>query len=331
MENPAEISEPLAAPRPKRHRWLMPTIKLGIVAIIAWGVHRTIASGLHELGEHPFHVDPAWLVACGGLYLLALLPASLFWRHVLRTLGQDVGIAETVRAYYVGNIGKYVPGKALVIILRAGLIRSHRVDTSVATVSIFVETLTLMASGSCLAAVTLAVWHPEHGWYAVAALGMMLVVGLPTLPPIFRWVLHWTNRTRATTVPRAQLQRLGYATLAVGWLAGCATWTLMALSQWASLRALGADTHLLTDLPLCVSIVTLSTVAGFLSFIPGGFGVRDIVMTQIAAPRFGPANGLASALLVRLTWLVAELGISAILYLIPWGPRATPPTGDDNG
>ena len=233
-------------------------------------------------------------------------------------------------AYYVGNIGKYVPGKALVIILRAGLIRSHRVDTSVATVSIFVETLTLMASGSCLAAVTLLVWHPEHWWYAVAALGMMLVVGLPTVPPIFRWVLHWTNRTRATTVPRSQLQRLGYATLAVGWLAGCTTWTLMALSQWASLRALGVDTQLLTDLPLCVSIVTLSTVAGFLSFIPGGFGVRDIVMTQIAAPRFGPANGLASALLVRLTWLVAELGISAILYLIPWGPRATPPTDGDH-
>ena len=59
---------------------------------------------------------------------------------------------ETTRAYYVGHLGKYVPGKALVVIIRTGLISGPRVDTTVAAVSIFIETLTMMAVGAFLAA-----------------------------------------------------------------------------------------------------------------------------------------------------------------------------------
>jgi uncharacterized membrane protein YbhN (UPF0104 family) len=59
-------------------------------------------------------------------------------------------------------------------------------------------------------------------------------------------------------------------------------------------------------------------VLGFLSFIPGGFGVREMVLLPLLAPAFGEAGALVAAILLRLEWLVSELLVSSILY---WGVR----------
>jgi uncharacterized membrane protein YbhN (UPF0104 family) len=74
---------------------------------------------------------------------------------------------------------------------------------------------------------------------------------------------------------------------------------------------------LLQDLPRYTASVSLATVAGFVSFIPGGLGVRDAVLMEVLALGFAEdaaATALVSAVLLRLVWLVAELAISAILY-----------------
>ena len=48
--------------------------------------------------------------ASGALSLAAMFPSVLFWRRVLRVLGQNVGLLKAARAYYIGHLGKYVPG-----------------------------------------------------------------------------------------------------------------------------------------------------------------------------------------------------------------------------
>lgn len=62
--------------------------------------------------------------------------------------------------------------------------------------------------------------------------------------------------------------------------------------------------------------ITLATVAGFLSFVPGGAVVREAVLTELMVPHLGDAVALLSAILLRLVWLVAELVISGILYIV---------------
>ena len=57
----------------------------------------------------------SWIVLCAGLYLLSLLPEGVFWRKALVDLGQNVSWTNSLAAYYIGHLGKYVPGKAMVI------------------------------------------------------------------------------------------------------------------------------------------------------------------------------------------------------------------------
>jgi uncharacterized membrane protein YbhN (UPF0104 family) len=308
--------------RSRRTKWLLLALKLLIVALVVWFVRGTLLKAWQQIGEHRWSLDPAWLGAAGGLYLLGLLPAGLFWCRVLRVLGQEAGLGETLRAYFIGHLGKYVPGKAMVVVLRAGLVRSHRVDTTVAAASVFFETLTMMAVGACLAAGILAVRLREERLMFWVAIGLMAVAGLPTVPPVFKSLAGLSTRLAGKGQPhpatQAGLAKLGYGTLALGWACMGLSWVILGLSLWATLRAMGIDQFgPWAHLSSYTASVALAMVAGFLSLIPGGLGVRDLILVQLIERlcEVGAAEAAVAAALLRLVWLVAELLISGILYV----------------
>jgi len=327
MQPPNDTPSP--GPQPRRaawKRWLLPLVKLLVVVAVIYGVRRTLLAGLDQLGQTSWSVRPGWLVLSGLIYLVSVLPAGVFWHRVLRAMGQDARLGETLRAYYVGHIGKYVPGRALVIILRAGLISSHRVDPVVAGVSVFVETLTLMSVGAFLAAAILPLWFRDMGWLALVALGLMLAAGLPTLPPVFRFLLRMTPVVRRGGVRLESLSKLRFSTLLFGWISMGGGWFLNGTSLWAVMRAIDApNVDLVGQLPLFAASVALATVVGFVSMIPGGALVREAALVPVLARDFGPGPALAATILLRLVFLVTEVLNSGILYCVgPRPPRSQP-------
>ena len=306
-------------------RWLLPLLKLAIVGLLAWFMSDTIRQGLEQIEREKVTLDAGWLVASGVLYLLGQLPSGLYWHRVLNRLGQAARLGETLCAYYIGHLGKYVPGKALVIILRTGLIRSERVDTAVAAVSVFVETLTLMAVGAALSAAIIAVEFRENWKLLAVSVGLLFAAGVPTLPPIFRRVIRLFRVGRANPRVLPLLDRLDYGTLALGWVEITVGWIVMGVSLWATLRGMGVELELLPNLPLLIAAVALAIVAGFASLIPGGAVVRELVLTELLTQLPGVSKGqaLLSAVVLRLVTLVAEAGISAILWFMASSPKET--------
>jgi hypothetical protein len=329
--------------------WFVIALKLAIVALLVWGVRRTLVDAYQQLQRHPLRLQPVWLVASGALYLLGMLPSAMFWHRLLRVLGQKVRLQQAIRAYYIGHLGKYVPGKALVVVLRAGMVRGTEVNTTVAAVTVFIETLTMMASGSFVAAALIALLFGQHWQYAALAVCFMLAAGLPTLPPVFRRIIRLTKIGRANPTALAQqsvekgdsrlaanqksrrnrvvarsqspfstgcqFEQIDYRTLLVGWLATGLGWFVMGLSLTATLRGMGQESPTwIGGWPLVTMVVAVSVVAGFMSFIPGGLVVRDVVLAELIKPRLGSETAVASALVLRLVWLAAELAISAVLY-----------------
>ena len=303
----------------RRKRWLFAAIKLLIVVIVLWCVRRTLVDGREKLGEYRWRFDIWWLAAAGGLYLLGTLFSGIFWHRALRALGQDVRLPHALRAYYIGHLGKYVPGKAMVVVLRAGLVRGEGVDTALAAAGVFFETLTMMAVGAFMSAAIVAIWFHEQTLLFCAALAVMLVAGLPTLPPVFRRLVRLVGVGRANPAIAEKLANLGYRVMFTGWVLTSLGWVVLGMSLWAVLMSLGAvDSNPFARLHIYTAVVTLATVAGFVSFVPAGVVVREVVLAVLLAPYLGPAGeavGSVSAILLRLVWLVAELVISGILYL----------------
>ena len=303
-------------PAKRRRHWLLIAVKLVIVVVVVWFIRSTIVTGWAELEKSPPHVDLRWLAAAGGLYLLGTLFSGIFWHRVLRALGQNVGFWTALRAFYIGHLGKYVPGKALVVILRAGLIRGPGVDGSLAVVSIFFETLTMMSVGALLAAAIMVIWFREQPVLLWASLVVLAVAGLPTFPPMFRRLVRLIGLGRLKPGMLEKLDGLGYGIVLLGWALNVIGWAILGLSYWAVLWALGGESgNPLAQLHLYTAGVSLAVVAGFVSFVPGGAVVREAVLTQLMAPRVGDAVALAGAVLLRLAWLAAELIAAGVLSI----------------
>jgi glycosyltransferase 2 family protein len=298
-------------------KWLFVAIKLAVAALLIWGVRRTAAQAVDELHERPLRLSPGWLVAAAGFYLAAMLPSAFFWQRVMRAMGQRPGYFAALRAFAIGHLGKYVPGKALVVVLRAGFVRGPAVSATAAAVGVFVETLTMMASGSFIAAALIAINYHQHLLYAAIAILFMLASGLPTLPPVFKRLIRLTRVGRADPEAAADIERIHYRTLVIGWMASGVSWILMGFSLIAVLRGMDRDSLAwINGLPLATMSVCASVVLGFMSFIPGGLVVRDVVIAELIRPALGAEVAVVSAILLRLVWLTTELAAAGTFYLI---------------
>jgi uncharacterized membrane protein YbhN (UPF0104 family) len=307
-------------------RWLVGGLKLALMAVLCWFIYTAFASGRETLQDHTWTLEPAWLVFSGALYLAGMFPAAVYWYVVLVKAGQHVGFGESIRAYYISQLGKYVPGKWMVILLRRTLLRDPRVETTVVAASVFFETLSMLAVGAAISALVLLVWHPRQQLLIATAVGSSLLLGIPTVPSVFQWLIHVLRVGKLNPTAGAKFRRLGAGTITIGWLSMAAGWLVQGMALWATLRALSAtNAGPLGELSLHTTAVALGVVAGFLSQIPGGLAVREWVSGELMVPQYGAAIGMISAVVFRLVLLVSELVISTILYFGGWR-RGTKPT-----
>jgi hypothetical protein len=352
--------------RPKWKKWLLPAVKLAILTLIVAFLGATLHREWKGINEYPWTPRFEWFLPAALLYLVTLLPEGLLWYRVMTGLGQQPGFYATMRAYYIGHLGKYVPGKAMVPLIRVGMIRGPRVDTAISVAGVFIGTLNNVAVGGLVSAGCMAVyfWNDPTGRiYVILALAIMLVAGLPILPPVFVRLARFFIRLAAWTkmgkfFPRMveklqdvqeDLQGLGNGPIVRSWGPMVIGWVLLGLSYWATLRGMGIEVPL-DQLPRLTGATSLAMVAGFMAFvIPAGVGVREFAMTLLMRAYFLDAMGpditrlaemmdksplqvattmaVTSAVVLRIVQVVAETAFSGILYGVrPRGVDRPPET-----
>ena len=138
------------------------------------------------------------------------------------------------------------------------------------TVVVFFETLTNMAVGAFVGFVNLLPSVQDRALqpFLLAALVMFVLTGLPTLPPVFKLLLHVMGLKKVNPSAVARLHRIGMPVLVTGWITQAAGWWLQGLGLWATLAALGQE-QTLADWPRCTVAAALSVVAG-LALLPAG-------------------------------------------------------------
>ncbi|HUY32263.1 MAG TPA: lysylphosphatidylglycerol synthase domain-containing protein [Pirellulales bacterium] len=311
---------------PTIRKWLFPAAKLCLVALVAWGIHRTAWSAWETLQDkhwNPSPLWPAWLVLAAGLSVLGMLPPGLFWHRLLVMLGQPAQRGEALRAYYIGHLGKYAPGKAMVIVLRAGLLRAGGTTATAATVAVFYETLTTMSAGMFWTLAILALRFPGEWKWTLSAAGLLAVVATPTVPCIFRRLARLSGAGKFDPSAAERLGQLGFGTVGAAWAVLGVGWLLQGAALWATLAAGGYTSSLATfdQVLICTAAMALAVVGGFLSFVPGGFVVREALLLELLGPRFGLAGALVAAVLVRLVGIAGELVVAGVLWW--FAPRGT--------
>jgi uncharacterized membrane protein YbhN (UPF0104 family) len=327
-----------------------------IKAVLAVAILAAVSRRFYlDLRGHPGLWDrplkPSWLVLAGGLYLLGLGFSVLFWYRLLRSIGQNPPFLQAVRAYYLGQMGKYVPGKAYALVLRADLARGPGVRAGLAGLTAFYEVLVTMAGGVVVAAwLSLLLFPPatvpldwprlrnlicgeatgaglDRNLAVALALLLLAPLLLTILPPVFNRLAHHLSlpfRDAADLLPR-----LSFRSLLEGLLLTGAGWLCLGASLGSVLRGMYPDLPAWDWIAWGRITATIGVVyvAGFLVLIaPGGLGVREYflmvflaatpgLLPEQAGDRTTEAEWVATVL--RVTWTAAELVMVALVWRLP--------------
>ena len=284
--------------------------------ILLYAAGRQIVAELRKLHGREISFDLTLLFVGALLYAAAMSCFAAFWRQTALGMGGHPGSMEVQRAYFASQLGKYIPGKAWVILIRCALLDNQSTTTPVIIASTFYETLAMMAAGSALAVVALlAVGDAQPAMFALAA-GLTAGLLLAVLPPVFGRLTTWTARSfqKAGSIPIATIT---YATWFQAFRYCIPGWMAMGLSLLLIAGSLGISMFSLPGFLLACGSIALAVVGGFaVLIVPAGLGVREWVMMQTLGPSIGISNAVLIAILARITHVSVELFVAGCLYLL---------------
>lgn len=281
------------------------------VAVALWRNWDQVRGDIGRIGGGP-------LTAALALSLLSPFLTVLGWRVLLADVGTRLHLAPASGVFFVGQLGKYLPGSVWSVLVQAemaarlGVPRSRTAVVGLLTMAL--SALTGMIVG--LPALPALVTRSETGvpwWALLVAIAVLLVLLWPPL-------VNRAVRTLLRRLRRAPLEHdLSTAAVLLSATWFTLSWLTGGLAVWAMARALapaGADeSHLLL---MAVSGYLLAAGIGMLSIVvPAGVGVRDGVLVLLLATAMPVAAAGAVVVVARFLTVVADVAWAGAGWL--WG------------
>lgn len=310
----------LGAGRSPVVRWLVGGVA---VALAVWAV----ATERDEVADAVRRLDPPWIAAAAVATVLNVLLAGMVWRTVLADLGSPVPIPVAARIFFVGQLGKYVPGSVWPIVMQAELGRDHRVPRSrtvtATTISI------LLSVTSALLVVLLAlpfdskVVPDGFSWAVVLVVPLLVVLHPGVLRRLLDRALRMAGREplERVTSPRGTALATVFA---------LTSWICSGLQVYALAVSLGAPRGPHT-LALAIGGYSLAWAVGFLVVIaPAGAGAREVALAAVLAPVLDSGGAIVVVVLMsRVLFTLVDLAVAGAGLAAGHRHRVEPPAAKD--
>ncbi|NUR86257.1 MAG: UPF0104 family protein [Nonomuraea sp.] len=266
-------------------------LRYGFLAVAlafgAWAVAREwdeVVAGFARL---------SWPALAGSLVAVvaALLGAMLTWRTLLADLGSPLPLRPAAKVFFVGQLGKYIPGAVWPVLAQMEMGRDLGVPRPRSAAVFFLMMPIQIATGLLVTLVTLG-WD-RFGWLLL--LIPLLLVLLE--PKVINAVIGFGLRKLKREPLERPLTRRGMLT-ALGW----------ALAGWV---AYGVHFFFIAPqggLVFAIGAFALSWCLGIMTFVvPAGAGVREVVMVAVLAPVLDSGAAIAVALCSRIVIVAGDL------------------------
>lgn len=291
-----------------RRRVLTVVASVALVGGLAVAVARTWGSVQHDLSR----LDVGSAVGAALALLAGLVGSLLGWRALLHGLGSDLPVPAAARVFFVGQLGKYVPGSLWPVLAQMemgkalGVPRARMGAASLIAVLLSVATglLAGLVTGSQLPGISL----PAGVLALIAAVPLVVLL---VRPQLVSWGLRLLQRAIRRPSEEGEVAA-GAMRAAIGW--AVVTTGCNGVHAWLLARSLGAHgPHLLL---VVTGAFALAQTGGILAIlVPAGAAVREgLLVGLLAGVMSGPA-ALALALVSRLLVILTD-GLAAGLALL---------------
>jgi uncharacterized membrane protein YbhN (UPF0104 family) len=258
------------------------------------------------------HIRWRYVAIASGFYSAGILLGGVVLQSSLRALGQPAGWLTTFAAQIIGHLGKYIPGKAAVVIMRVGILSNRGAAISDATLAVFIETFTLLAVGSAFG-LTVVFTTDVPQWIRVAASILAIFATAFTLPPVMLLIA----RRCTGSASQVQSRQAWFMTLQ-NWVWTIGSWCLIGAAVWFVMASLPRAEPLGWSMQtywIATSAIGLAFSLGFVSLLPGGAGVRELVLIVLWTPVIGSHHALAASILLRFVFLVVEVVLAGVAMI----------------
>lgn len=284
---------------------------IGLLVAVAGAVFvaRAIADGYDSSRDAIADAGIGWLVASFPVAFVGMTLVGVPWRRSMRLLGSDPSLRDTLHWYFLGQLGKYVPGTLWPVVGRSEMARRGGVPRPAAYGSV-VLTLGATYLAAMLVVIGFLPFAGENGagdqWWVL----LLLPVGLAVLhPSVLAWGKALTER-----IVRRQLD-----VVIPTWrdsvelvLRHAPAWLFIGSATWLVARAFDPDVGWAE---LMVPGV-LSWIIGFVVVpAPGGIGVREAAFTAAAAS-LDPGIAATVAVVSRLVFMLVDASGALLATLV---------------
>ena len=290
---------------------VLAAVRVALLAVVLAAVAVALARNWHEVSGNLARVDPGTLGLAFVLALGSPVLTLLGWRVLLDDLGSPLHMAPAAGVFFVGQLGKYLPGSVWTVVAQAEMGSRLQVPRRrmavVGLLSIGLAVLTGTVVG--IPALPLLASRGESSlswWWVVLAVLVAVVLARPR-------VLNAAVRLVLRTLRRAPLEHelSGRAIVrTVAWFAGA--WLSAGLSVVVLARAVGPATDPTTLLVTSICGFCLAAAVGMFSFLlPAGVGVRDGVLAFLLTALMPLPAATAVVVLSRFVTVLADVVVAA--------------------
>jgi uncharacterized membrane protein YbhN (UPF0104 family) len=293
------------------HRRIIPAIRTTIAVLAVALSVIAVATRWHEFSADLGRVGLTRTLVSAACMLAGLFAGMLAWRRILTGLGSPLPVAIAGRIFFIGQLGKYVPGSLWPFLAQMELGRDHQIPRRRSVVALVIAVITSLATGLALAGLSVPLL-PAH----YRALLWWLVLPVPLLvallhPRVLWAVLRRIPRLRLTDgIDRPQLSTMFRAS---AW--SVAGWLLFGLHIAILVLAFHSQ-HVTVVLALSVGGYAMAWCAGLVVFVlPAGAGARDLALVAALSGVIQAREALAVAVITRVVTTFCDLSLAGIAML----------------
>jgi uncharacterized membrane protein YbhN (UPF0104 family) len=276
-----------------------PVVAVLVFAAIAYAIASQwsgVRGALHTLDWQSVALSFAAIIT-------GTLTALMAWRSLLASEGYPLTPTAAARIFFVGQLGKYLPGSVFSIVLQmelakhAGVPRARAFTTSLAWVGLSLST------GLCVGLIGFPVLASTGDHKVWALLAVLPLAVAASTPPILTRLVNLILKT-ARKNPLPHPLTWPAITRAATWLT--ITWILFGLHLWLLANALGAPGW--NGITRSIGGFALAMAAGVLFIIvPSGAGIREAIIVAALAPVMTTGQALGIAVVSRALFIAADV------------------------
>ncbi|MFZ1685628.1 MAG: lysylphosphatidylglycerol synthase transmembrane domain-containing protein [Candidatus Zixiibacteriota bacterium] len=304
---------------------LIKILKIVLSLLVIYYVASYVVRNWGEITAYEWEINYPLLILSVVAHLLTLTIQARVWCMVMEGFGHRVKLSTSFKISYIASLARYVPGKLWPMVGMAVLAKQAKIDERESVASWAIATMFGMPASFVVGGICLLIHSSEKaaeisnrlgpGMYIAAALVTIASLLLLFAPNITLWLYNLLLKlmkkpgvTFSLTIKQGVMIYLGYS---LSWIAyGVSFWLFM----------ISILPHANVPLVAAIGTFVLGYMIGYIAiFTPGGFGVRELIVTLLLSPYIGAVSaGIAVASRI---W---NLAVEIIALVIAWRIKIRP-------